>query len=101
MKAKSKVVSLKPLSQKERRVKVVKDWRTYCNGRLYWKKNHPKWRRWQSADIAATKHSGVGWIYFTTLQAIEEHIIDCLKYPEVSFTKPKFIGAPDATEECC
>lgn len=73
--------------EQSRRQKIHRDFVKYCAGRLFWRDKFPKWKQWQSADIARIKDAqGVNHV-FTSLDQIEEYIIDCLKYPDDTVTR--------------
>lgn len=70
-----------------RQIKITKDFRTYCAGRLFWRNKNPHWKIWHEADIALVINRDRTRQFFTRLEEIEVYIIDCLKYPDAGSTR--------------
>ena len=73
--------------EQARKRKIIKDFRLYAGGRLYWKNQNNKSLDWQPADIARVKYPDGTKVTFTSYEEIEAHIIDCLAYPDDRWTR--------------
>lgn len=58
--------------------KIVRLWRKYGPGRLYWKNANPRWRNcWDSEDVAMWR-DGVVSMHFHSYRALQEFLMDLM-----------------------
>lgn len=54
--------------------KVIRMWRKYGFGRLYWRRAHPSWREAFFSDDVAIAREGTVAMHFRSLEAIETYL---------------------------